>query len=135
MINSNYSCNFIACRSIIAHNILYNCPYNRTNYYQCAGCSEASSSNYSEDCSNYWYTADFVVLSMFNQDCSGNPRFGDLRTCQQWCLEDITCVGFSRAKAVLDSDPNSQCYLKFNVELNQAFNDLTWHTIVFNGTF
>lgn len=135
IINSNQSCNITACRSIIASNLLYNCPYNTTNYYQCAGCLQASSPNFPEDWFNLWYTADFLIWSSFNQDCPGNPRYGDLRTCQQWCLEDATCVGFSREKDVSDGENLAECYLKTNVKLNQAFGNPTWHTIVFNGTF
>ncbi len=134
ILTQNNSCNITACRSLIDYYILHNCTYNTTYIDRCIGCSYASSPNFPSDWFNRWNIQNFVIYSSAGQDCQGNPKTGNLRACQIFCLQDETCVGFSREKSVLDNDSTGQCYLKNNIQLNQTPNDSTWHTIVFNTT-
>ncbi len=134
IITPNRSCNISACRSIVAYNILHNFLYNTTIFAECTGCSYANWPNFPADWSNRWNIQNFYITSSSGQDCQGNPRTGDLTQCQYWCLQDVTCVGFSRQKSVPDTYSNTQCYLKNNIQLNRVPNDNTWHTIAFNDT-
>jgi hypothetical protein len=98
----------LSCRSIIAYYILQNLAYNTTDFGQYIGYSYVSWQNFLEDWLNLWHIENFIIWSNYVQVCQGNPKYGNLITCQIFCLQDETCVGFSREKNVLDNDSTGE---------------------------
>ena len=128
------SCNVTACRSTVANHISRNQTYNTTSFGECIGCSNAIWPNFPDDWLERWYVENMVVYSSVGSDCPGNPMYGNLIACQMRCLQVEACVGFSRAKSAAPNDSTSQCWLKYNIQQSQTFNDPTWHTYAFNTT-
>ncbi|CAF1283640.1 unnamed protein product [Adineta ricciae] len=85
-----------------------NWTYNTANFGECQGCTLAVYSNYPADWSNRWYISNIFIRSSAGQDCAGNPYYGNMITCQTFCLNNTACVGFSRAKTAANNGSISQ---------------------------
>ncbi|CAF1146670.1 unnamed protein product [Adineta ricciae] len=124
-------CNVTSCRERIQKSIAQNWTYDTVNFTECNSCSRATYPNFPSDWSTRWYDMNFLIYTSESSDCAGNPYIGNVEFCQYACLKDITCIGFSRAKAALDNSSSAGCYLKKNINLDKVYNHDIWYTIIF----
>ena len=136
MVTPTQPCHILECRGIIADYLSRYWMYNTTSFGECISCPYARYPNFPPDWFSRWYTEDIFITNSIGggQNCAGNPRTGDITSCQESCLRDATCVGFARKKNIPNADSNGECWLKNNTQSNPIVNDTVWHTVIFNAT-